>query len=146
MKYPRKPVQGVKLIATVNGIAAILHVAFWALAFSRLPPWWATNSEAERADLVVTYGLGIADLLWSAPLLVVGAIWLQKRLLVGWLAAQMANALWWYSFTFVLFRDLSTRRIRPGTILFLPFALFSIWSAWYLWKVKSAFWPSEPCA
>jgi hypothetical protein len=51
-----------------------------------------------------------------------------------------ANALWWYSFTFILIRELSMQNIRPGTILFLPFALFSLWSAWYLWKVKSFFW------
>ena len=62
---------------------------------------------------------------------------------MGWLAAQMANALWWYSFTFILIQELSAQKIRPGTILFLPFALFSIWSACYLWKVRSAFWKTD---
>jgi hypothetical protein len=76
----------------------------------------------------------------SPEVLIAGSIWLQKRWLAGWLAAQMANALWWYSFTFILIRELSMQNIRPGTILFLPFALFSLWSAWYLWKVKSFFW------
>jgi hypothetical protein len=55
----------------------------------------------------------------------------------------MANALWWYSFTFILIRELSMHNIRPGTILFLPFALFSLWSAWYLWNVKSFFWQTN---
>lgn len=140
MKDQEKETRGLRLIAVVNGIAALLHIAFWTMAFLRLPRPWTINAGAERVDLIVTYGLGVADLLWSVPFLIAGSIWLHRRLLVGWLTAQMANALWWYSFTFILIRELSSQNIRPGTILFLPFALFSIWSAWYLWKVRSAFW------
>lgn len=131
---------GIKLIVAINGFAAILHIVFWSLVFLRLPSPWSGVEIVEKHDLIVTYGLGIADLLWSAPLLAAGSILLKKRLLVGWLAAQMANVLWWYSFTFILFRELSTMHIRPGTVVFLPFALFSLWSAWYLWKVRSSFW------
>ncbi|MEI8366529.1 MAG: hypothetical protein WCF65_08965 [Parachlamydiaceae bacterium] len=130
--------QGIKLVAFVNGIAAIFHVIFWTFVFLRLPRLSTTISDIDRADLTVTYGLGIADLLWSVPFLIIGSIWLQKHRLIGWLAAQMANALWWYSFTFIIFREYHTN-IRPGTILFLPFALFSIWSSWYLWQVKTVF-------
>lgn len=133
-----KSTKGIKLIASVNGAAAILHVVFWSFIFLRLTHVPTNIAEMDKTDLTVTYGLGIADLLWSVPFLFIGSIWLLKHLLIGWLAAQMANALWWYSFTFILFREYHTH-IRPGTILFLPFALFSTWSAWYLWNVKDVF-------
>lgn len=130
---------GIKLVAIINGLAAVLHGVFWSLVFIRLPSPWSSLESIERNDLIDTYGLGIADLLWSIPLLTAGSILLHKRVLAGWLAAQMANALWWYSFTFILFRELSVMQLRPGTLLFLPFALFSVWSAGYLWKVRAAF-------
>lgn len=128
----------IKMIAIVNGIAAIFHVVFWTFVFLCLPSLSTTTEPLTQADLTVTYGLGIADLLWSVPFLVIGSIGLQKHRLFGFLAAQMANVLWWYSFTFILFREYNTH-IRPGTILFLPFALFSVWAAWYLWKVRFVF-------
>ena len=136
------PSRKVKLIAVVNGLAAILHVVFWGLVFLRLPPISTAMEDLNQADLIVTYGLGIADLIWSVPLLIIGSIWLQKHRLLGWLAAQMANVLWGYSFTFIFFRECNTH-IRPGTILFLPFALFSLWSAYSLWKVRSVFLEKE---
>lgn len=120
----------IKLIAVVNGIAAVLHVIFWVFVFVRAP--------LEGSEKIVTYGLGIADLLWSVPLLLIGSIALNKQRFLGFLAAQMANALYWYSFTFILFREFNTY-FRPGTFLFLPFALFSIWASCYLWKVRSVF-------
>jgi len=133
-----KSARGIKCIAIVNGIAAILHLIFWIFIFLRLPRISTAVSDLAKADLIVTFGLGIADLLWSVPLLIIGSIYLQKHRLAGWLAALMANGLYWYSFTFVLFREYHTF-IRPGTILFLPFVLFSLWSTWYLWKVRSIF-------
>lgn len=120
----------IKLIAAVNGIAAVLHIVFWTFVFVKAP--------LEQSEKIVTYGLGLADLLWSVPLLIIGSIELNKQRFIGFLAAQMANALWWYSFTFILFREFNTY-LRPGTFLFLPFALFSIWSSWYLWKIRSVF-------
>jgi hypothetical protein len=36
MKDREKVAQDIKLIATVNGIAAILHIAFWTFVFSDL--------------------------------------------------------------------------------------------------------------
>ncbi len=122
----------IKLIAAVNGIAAVLHIVFWTIVFVKAP--------LEQSEKIVTYGLGIADLLWSVPLLLIGSIALNRQRFIGLLAAQMANALYWYSFTFILFREFNTY-FRPGTLLFLPFVLFSIWSSWYLWKVRSVFKP-----
>ena len=130
---------GIKLIAMVNGIAALLHFGFWILAFFRLPRPSVVEVEAERVDLIVTYGLGVADLLWSVPLLIVGCFWLYNGSEIGWLAAQMANVLYWYSFTFILVRELNAKSIRFGTLLFSPFAMFSLWAAWYLWQVRAMF-------
>jgi hypothetical protein len=112
---------GIALVVIGAGLSAGMAYLIWVIAN-------------------IPYGLGVADLLWSVPFLIAGSIWLNKRRLVGWLTAQMANALWWYSFTFILIRELSAQKIRPGTMLFLPFALFAIWSASYLWKTRSAFW------
>lgn len=120
----------IKLIAAVNGIAAVLHFVFWTFVFVRVP--------LEPSEKIVSYGLGAADLLWSVPFLFIGSIALYKQRFLGFLAAQMANALYWYSFTFILVREFNTY-FRPGTFLFLSFCLFSIWSSWYLWKVRSIF-------
>ena len=143
MQHQEKVERGIGLIATVNGIAAVLHFIFWTIVFLRLPRPWTVDAAAQRVDLIVTYGLGMADLLWSVPFLTIGSLWLRRRRLIGWIAAQMVNALYWYSFTFILVRELSAQSIRLGTMLFLPFALFSPWAAWYLWKVRAAFWKPE---
>jgi hypothetical protein len=131
---------GIKIVAIVNGTAAVLHFMFWLMVLLHVPQPWTVDSAAEKVDLIVTYGLGLADLVWSVPFLIVGSIWLYRRKPIGWLAAQMSNALYWYSFTFILVRELSMQNIRPGTILFLPFALFSFWAFWYLWQVRATFW------
>ncbi|MBD1912567.1 MULTISPECIES: hypothetical protein [unclassified Leptolyngbya] len=144
IQYQTKVRRGIKLIAAVNGIAAILHLIFWILIFFLLPQPSALNVSAEKVDLMVTYGLGAADLLWAVPTLAIGSFWLRRQMLMGWLAAQMANILYCYSFTFILVRDLGAQSIRPGTLLFLPFALFSLWAAWYLWQVRAAFWNPRP--
>jgi hypothetical protein len=138
-KVPR----GIRLIATMNGIAAVVHFMFWILIFFLLPQPWTIDAGAQKIDLIVTYGLGVADLLWSVPTLTIGSFWLRRQTLFGWLAAQMANVLYWYSFTFILVRELSVQSIRPGTLLFMPFALFSLWAAWYLWQVRVIFWKSD---
>lgn len=134
---------GIRMIAIVNGIAAITHFTFWTFVFFHLPLPWTVDTDVKRVDLSVTYGLGIADMLWSVPFLTIGSLWLQKRKLLGWLAAQMANALYWYSFTLILVRELNAQNIRLGTMLFLPFALFSLWAAWYLWQARAAFWQTD---
>jgi hypothetical protein len=128
-----------KLIAVVNGMAAVLHLIFWILAFIHLFKLPAANNIAERVNFSTIYGFGIADIIWSITFLTVGSINLWKMKQNGWLAAQFANVLYWYSFTVIITRDLASNTIAPGTILFLPFALFSFWVAYYLWKVRSTF-------
>ena len=84
----------------MNGIAAVLHFLFWALVFLKAP--------LEPSEKITAYGLGIADMLWSVPLLAIGSVALYKQRFIGFLAAQMANVLYWYSFTFILFREFNT--------------------------------------
>ena len=136
---------GVNVIAIVNGVAACLHIVFWTFALRHLARLPLLETEGQRIDRIVTAGLGVADLAWSAPLLAIGSYWLYRRSFAGWLGAQMANALWWYSYTFLIFRECAMGALRPGTMIFLPFALFSLWSAYYLWRVRASF-PLEKAA
>jgi hypothetical protein len=46
--------------------------------------------------MATIYGLGLADLIWSIPLLTIGSIGLWKMKPIGWLAAQLVNVLYWY--------------------------------------------------
>jgi hypothetical protein len=130
---------GIKIIAVVNGIAALLHLLFWIMAFIRLPALSSVGVIAERINLANVYGFGLADFIWSVPFLLIGSFMLRKGRLIGWLCAHFANVLYWYSFTVIIFRDSVSGALAPGSILFLPFALFSFWAAWYLWKARSGF-------
>jgi hypothetical protein len=130
---------GIKLIASVNGVAALLHLLFWIMAFIRLPALSVQETAMEKINLATTYGFGIADIIWSVPLLLTGSIGLWQKKFAGWLGAYLANGLYWYSFTVILVRDLSAQAIAPGTMLFLPFALFAFWAAYYLWQVRLSF-------
>ena len=130
---------GVKLISIINGIAAFLHLLFWIFAFIRLPSIASFADTAARMNLATTYGFGIADMIWSVPFLLSGSILLRKNKFSGWIGAQFANVLYWYSFTVIIIRDGSAGALSPGTILFLPFAIFAFWAAYYLWKVRSTF-------
>ena len=130
---------GLRVISIVNGTAGLLHAVFWIAVFFHLPALRDVSLPEERLDLIVTYGLGVADMVWCVPLLLTSAVLLPKRFLSGWLIAQMANVLWWYSYTFILFREWRLEALRPGTLLFLPFALFSFWSAYYLWRSRAVF-------
>ncbi len=136
------PEQKIKFIAIVNGLAAVLHVVFWTVVFFRLPPVSMLLKDLNQAEITTTYGLGIADLVWSVPLLGLGSWWLQKHRLLGWLCAQVANVLWGYSFTFIFFQEYSIH-MRISMVFFLPFALFSIWSAYSLWNLRSLFMEKE---
>jgi hypothetical protein len=129
---------GIKLIAVVNGIAAVLHLVFWVLAFFYLSKLPTPTEIAERATLATTFGFGIADIIWSVMFLAVGSINLWNMKQTGWLAAQVANVLYWYSFTVILTKDIVTTSVSPGTLLFLPFAIFSVWVAYYLWKIRDS--------
>jgi len=129
----------IKLIAIINGIAALLHLSFWILAFIKLDSIASQNSTSDTMNLATTYGFGIADILWSVTFLLIGSIGLWMLKLIGWLAAQFANVLYWYSFTVILFRDFVSNSFAPGTMLFLPFALFAFWAAYCLWKKRNLF-------
>ncbi|TYQ00006.1 hypothetical protein C7447_101614 [Tenacibaculum adriaticum] len=129
----------IKIIASVNGVAAVIHAFFWVLVFVKSPTISSKENILEKTNLATTYGFGIADLIWSVPLLVIGSVWLWKKTPIGWLGAQFANVLYWYSFTVIITRDFHSGTISPGTMLFLPFAIFSFWAASFLWKQRSVF-------
>lgn len=116
--------------------AAILHILFWGLALIKLAP---ILSASGQSSLATTFGIGIADLIWAVPLLLLGSIGLYKKMAIGWLSAQMAHILYFYSMTFIAVRDIISGALSPGTFVFMPFALFAIWATKYLWKNKSEF-------
>ena len=129
----------IKLISIVNGIASFLHLFFWILAFFRLSSIPVSQTLEAQINRATTYGFGIADLFLSVPLLIIGSINLWNRRASGWLATQMANVLYWYSFIVILIRDSAAGQLAPGTIIFLPFAVFAIWAAYHLWKCRNDF-------
>jgi hypothetical protein len=136
---PVRP-SGITFLAVVNYIACGVTVAFWALVFfGRLvPPPGRLQSEPERANAAVTYGFMLGDLIYSVPLLLLAGAGLWRLRAWGWLAAQMANALWIYSMTIILLRD-SYSRWSPGALLFVPFAALALWAVPYLWNQRRAF-------
>jgi hypothetical protein len=131
---------GVTFLSIVNAVGLIVTLLFWgAVFFKHLVPFPGELSvPTERGNSAVTYGFMLGDILYSVPLLFLA--WRGLRLLKswGWLAAQMANALWVYSLTVILLRDAYTA-FSPGGILFLPFALVAAWAIPYLWKRRAAF-------
>jgi hypothetical protein len=128
----------IKCIAVINGLAAAAHLLFWAGVFLKVPPIQIFMRFLSSEDFLFSYALGISDLIWSVPLLIIGSIELQKHRFRGFLAAQIANVLWGYSFTLVLFQEISAHN-HFSTLLLLPFALFSIWSSYSLWQLRSVF-------
>jgi hypothetical protein len=131
---------GITLLAIVNGVALVLTLVFWGLVyFGRLvPDPGSLGSLAERANAAVTYGFMLGDVIYSAPLLLLAALGLWRLRSWGWLAAQMANALWVYSMTVILLRDYYSAW-SPGGLLFIPFTLVAIGSIPYLWMRRQAF-------
>lgn len=97
-----------------------------------------------RAQAATTRGFLIADVIWALPLLVLATLGIWHPRPWGWTAAQMVNILWLYSVTVVLIRDLYTGMLSPGTVCFLPFALFSLWAAVHLWRHRGLFWSPGP--
>lgn len=135
----RKRPRLVTLVAAVHGLAVGLHLAFWGLAFVELPSPWSLENPSARAAMSFTYGFGLADLLWSVPFLLAGSVGLFRLRPWGWAGAQAAHVLYWYSSTVIVFRDVATGSVSPGTVIFLPFALFSFWAAGYLWSRRDLF-------
>nr|WP_321461540.1 hypothetical protein [uncultured Cohaesibacter sp.] len=133
----------VKLIAIVNFVAAIIHLIFWGLVFVHFGPQLADGQLSSA--LATTFGIGVADIVWSVPLLLAGSLGLMAKRPFGWLCAQMANGLYFYSMTFILIRDSLTGDFKPGSYLFMPFTLFAFFAAWALWHRRQLFFqPSFP--
>jgi hypothetical protein len=131
---------GLTFLALVNAAAFFITVIFWgAVFFMRLVPLPGDmETLTERANSAVTYGFFIGDIIYSAPLLALAWIGIWKLKSWGWMAAQMANALWIYSMTVILLRD-AYAGFTPGGILFTPFMIISIWAIPYLWKHRKDF-------
>jgi hypothetical protein len=121
-------------LSIVNAIALFITLLFWGMVFAkRLIPFPGDlTAMTDRANSAVTYGFMIGDILYSAPLLMLAWLGLWRLRSWGWLAAQMANALWIYSMTIILIRDYYTTR-SPGGVFFIPFTIVAIWAIPYLW-------------
>jgi hypothetical protein len=50
----------------------------------------------------------------------------------------MANILWVYSMTVILYRDAHSA-FSPGGLLFVPFAVVALWAIPYLWVNRGLF-------
>jgi hypothetical protein len=131
---------GVKVIAIVYGIAAVITGLFWILGLfsDRLPNPTDVSTFAEKAAAATTKGFLIADLIFALPLLVLSAIGLWHKKAWGWVITFMVNILWCYSLTVVFIRDIYST-VSPGLILFSPFVPFAIWSSIYLWQKRQVF-------
>jgi len=130
---------GLKTIVSVNSIAAVITLIFWLLIIFKVYLGSGNEIMMDTVSKASTLGFLIADLIWAVPMLIISVPGLLKLSSWGWTAAQMANILWMYSLTSLWVRDLYIGLISPGDYLFLPFALFSIWSAYYLWLHRSQF-------
>jgi hypothetical protein len=136
----RRPTSA-KIIAIVNGIAFAVTLLFWGLAFfgNLIPYPGGLTILSERANAATTYGFMIGDIIWSAPLLLLGTIGIWRLRPWGWTSAQMVNVLWVYSMTVIWMRDAFTT-LSPGGMLFLPFTVFAVWATYSLWKTRAIFW------
>ncbi|GAA6621791.1 hypothetical protein [Scytonema sp. NUACC26] len=131
---------GVTVIAIINGVATIITLGFWFLVIQRLFINKNLPIALDKASAASTLGFIVADITWAVPMLVMSVPGLWRLTSWGWTAAQMANILWFYSLTSAWTRDLYLGSISPGNLLFLPFALFSIWTTIYLWMQRNIFW------
>jgi hypothetical protein len=130
---------GIKTIISVNCIAAVVTLIFWVLVIFRLFMKSGNELSIDTASKASTLGFLVADLIWAVPILILSIPGLLRLNSWGWIATQMANILWVYSLTASWTRDIYIGIINPGNILFLPFAIFSIWSVYYLWINKGKF-------
>jgi hypothetical protein len=130
----------VTFLVVVNFIALVLTVLFWSIVWLKrlVPAPGSLTGLLERANSATTYGFLVADMIISAPLLLLAALGLRRLRFWGWTAAQMANILWIYSMTVIWIRD-GYSTISPGAVLFTPFALIALGSMVYLWKCRKLF-------
>lgn len=129
-----------RFLSVWNGIAFGVTLLFWLLVlFShRIPYPWEEFEVVQRSAYAVTYGFAIGDLLYSLPLLLLGAIGLARKTSYGWTAAMIANALWIYSMTIIVLRD-SFSAFSPGCIVFIPFLVVAVLSTPWLWKNRQLY-------
>lgn len=118
---------------TTEGVWLYLHLT------GQIPPISAEMSYFERAYVGLVNGFTVADAIWSNLTLLFSIIGLWKMRNWGWLATFMANTIWMYTMTFTLIRDLMTQ-ITAGTLFFLGFAAFAIFSSIVLWQKRFLFW------
>lgn len=130
---------GIKTIIVVNSVAAVITQIFWILIVFTVYIGSDNEITLDIVSKASTLGFLVADLIWAVPMLIISIPGLIKLSTWGWTAAQMANILWMYSLTSVWVRDLYIGLINPGDYIFLPFALFSVWSTYYLWLNRSKF-------
>ena len=129
----------VKFIVTVNVLAFLISFLFWLIIYIKL---FSGNSSLAGTDRMLassTFGFMIADIIWALPLLAVSIYGLKNMTFYGWASAQGANVLWFYSMTSLWSRDIYGGMINPGNYIFLPFFIFSFFSAYYLWKNRGIF-------
>lgn len=131
---------GITIIVIVNSVATVITLAFWILVLSRFFGGAHLYLVLEKASVASTLGFIVADFVWAIPLLIMSVIGLWHLRFWGWMAAQLVNILWFYSLTAAWVRDLYLVNISLGNLLFLPFALFAMWSTVYLWNVRNLFW------
>jgi hypothetical protein len=134
------PRTGIQIIATVNAVAAAVTLAFWAAVYLRLFAGQGTADPVRRASSAATLGFLVGDLAWAVPLLILSVPGVWRKRAWGWFAAQAVNVLWFYSMTVVWVRDVYARTPSPGGLMFAPFALFAVWAAVHLWRVRDQFW------
>ncbi|MBN1972511.1 MAG: hypothetical protein JW787_02635 [Sedimentisphaerales bacterium] len=132
--------RGLSFLSILNAAALVITILFWGLVFFSKAVLWPGHSTElpERANAAVTYGFMIGDVLYAVPLLLLACLGIWRLKSWGWMAAQMANVLWIYSLTVILFRDAYTT-ISPGSLVFLPFALIAFWAIPYLWIRRKDF-------
>lgn len=130
---------GIKTIIVVNLIATVVTVLFWGLILIKIFDAHSSSIVMDNVSKGSTLGFLVADCIWAVPLLIISVFGLKKRSALGWLAAQLANILWFYSMTSLWVRDSYLGMINPGDYLFLPFTIFSLWSIYYLWINRSEF-------
>ncbi len=131
---------GLTVVSLANAVALVITILFWGFVYiNRLVPMAGDlTAAAERANSAVTFGFMIGDVIYSAPLLLLAWIGVWRLKSWGWMAAQMANALWLYSMTVILIRDAYTS-LSPGGLVFIPFVLLAVWAIPYLWLRRRDF-------
>ena len=132
---------GVTIVAGVNALGWFATLGFWLALHleQRIPVQAAATSYWEHAYVGTIRGFAVADSLWSNALLLASVVGLWSLRPWGWTTALMANAIWIYSMTVAIVRDLLTQ-VTAGMVFFVPFALFALGSSVYLWRQRQRFW------